>query len=176
MCFQIESWDYQSSFHKAPFFCCSLLWVKWKSAYNWHLYAVWAAARNFHGGKLVSVWGCKEKNPPPCARNSLGTAVPGRTSCSLPRRDEKQNTQTCETVMLRICGRGLKMQRLIYEWEPLFLSSPSSLSCSSAVKWTCAPLRGKVACLPVVVRLCMNQSGDKAAGRMADATARKLFN
>lgn len=58
----------------------------------------------------------------------------------------------------------------------LFFSFPRSFSYSSAVKWT-SPLPGAgVAHLPVVVRLCMNQSGDRAAGRMADATAGKLFN
>lgn len=83
-------------------------------------------------------------------------------------------------VLLQICEKCLKIHWVIYEHGPcvLFLSSlpRSSFSCFSAVKWTSLPLRGRVTRLPVVVRLCMNQSGDRAAGWMADATARKLFN
>lgn len=52
---------------------------------------------------------------------------------------------------------------------PLFL-----LLCCEAD--TPLPLWGRVARLLVLVRRCMNQSGDRAAGWMADATARMLFN
>ena len=87
-------------------------------------------------------------------------------------------------VLPQICDRGLKSNGLFMSTglvSSLFLSVLPSLPCSSfsyssALKWTSLPLRARVALLPVVVRLCMNQSGDRTVGRMADATARKLFN
>lgn len=86
------------------------------------------------------------------------------------------------TADLKSGGLFLSPELVVSFFSPLFpfppsFPHPSFLPFSSAVKWTCLLLRGRVARLPVVVRLlCMNQRGDRAAGRMADATARKLFN
>lgn len=94
-----------------------------------------------------------------------------------PPGDEKPNRKTCETVKLLCWHRSPAEAWLIYEQEPLLPLLDSSLfPLLSAVSRTCAPLRGGVARLPVSVRLCMNQSGDRAAGRMADAAVGRLFN
>lgn len=82
-----------------------------------------------------------------------------------------------------ICEPGLKSSGLFMSTGlVVFLSlpCPRSLIPAYLTPWLRIgpplPLRGRVARLPVLVRLRMNQSGDKAAGRTADATDRKLFN
>lgn len=119
------------------------------------------------------------------ARKSSFSLIPG----SLPPT-QRWKTSTKTRVRLHgvfvqseLCDWYLKIHWAIYECRPCLVfvfSLPSFLfSCSSAVKWPPpppTPLWGRVACLLVLVRRCMNQSGDRAAGWMADATARMLFN
>lgn len=122
-----------------------------------------------------------------CARNSLVTFNPWQTQVTDSHIEMKNKTGRHVRlydafVLPQICDEAWNPAGYLWAWllSPLFLSSSPSLipsfCYSSAVKWTSLPLWGRVARLPVVVRLCMNQSGDRAAGRMADATARKLFN
>lgn len=97
----------------------------------------------------------------------------------LPYKDEKLNKDAWDWMML------LNSKRYVtdaFRFIGLFMSAGtvwslcfpflSSFSCSFAVKWAPLPLWGRV----VLVWWCMNQSGDRAAGWMADATARMLFN
>lgn len=93
----------------------------------------------------------------------------------------KTRVRLCDAIeQSEICNRCFQIHWVIYERRPclgFLFSLPFFLfSCSSAVKWTPLLLWGRVARLLVLVRRCMNQSGDRAAGWMADATARMLFN
>lgn len=112
-----------------------------------------------------------------CARN-------GQAKGSHKLKRKAKQAYTWDWMLLcchRHCLRPvLKIQGVMsisfVSFLSLYLSPSFLLFYSFSVKWTTLLLWGRVAHLPVVVRLCMNQSSDRAAGRMADAMARKLFN